>query len=174
MAYRVLFVDGERNVLNGLSRMLRDQRKIWEMHFVQGAEEALSLIQSMDIDLVISDISMPGKDGLNLLSTLRNREQTRDTPFLMLAGLNDRGLKRKALDLGATDLLNKPANHEDLIARINSMLRLKVYQDEIKAQNDLLDQKVKKRTTELEAARLDLIWRLGKAAEYRDTDTRAV
>jgi putative two-component system response regulator len=50
-------------------------------------------------------------------------------------------------------------------------LRLKAYQDEIKAQNVLLDQKVKERTAELEYARLDLIWRLGKAAEYRDTDT---
>jgi putative two-component system response regulator len=51
------------------------------------------------------------------------------------------------------------------------MLRLKSYHDEIKAQNDLLDRKVKERTVDLEAARLDLIWRLGRAAEYRDTDT---
>jgi putative two-component system response regulator len=151
--------------------MLREHRRIWEMYFVQGVEDALEIIQSMDIDLVISDISMPGRDGFDLLSFIKNTQKTRDIPFLMLTGLNEYVLKRKALDLGATDLLSKPTSHEDLVARINSMLRLKAYQDEIKAQNVLLDQKVKERTAELEYARLDLIWRLGKAAEYRDTDT---
>ena len=171
MPRRILFVDDELNVLNGLARTLRHKRKIWEMHFARGVEEALRFVETMDLDVVISDISMPGRDGFALLSIIRNREKTKDLPFLMLTGLNDSRLKRKALDLGATDLLNKPADPEDLLARINNMLRLKAYQDEIKAQNALLDQKIKDRTAELEASRLDLIWRLGRTAEHRDTDT---
>lgn len=168
---RILFVDDEPNILKGLSRMLRDKRIIWQMYFVQGVKEALEILQATEIDVVISDISMPVRNGFDLLSTIRSSPTSRDIPFLMLTGLNEHGLKRKALDQGATDLLNKPANREDLVARIKSMLRLKNYQDKIKTHNASLDQKVKERTAELEFTRLELIWRLGRAAEYRDTDT---
>lgn len=171
MNNRILFVDDEANILRAMERMLRNHRGVWEMHFVQGVEEAIEKLLSLEFDVVISDISMPGRDGFDLLATTRGQERTRDIPFLIVTGLNDADLKRKALDLGATDLLNKPVIHEDLIARINSMLRIKAQQDEIKARNLILDHKVRQRTAELELARLDLIWRLGRAAEYRDTDT---
>ncbi|MBI9088798.1 MAG: response regulator [Desulfobacterium sp.] len=160
--FRILFVDDEPNILKGLSRMLRNQHGRWKMFFVQNVEDALEIIHFN---------AVPGRDGFDLLSIIRNTERTHDVPVLMLTGLNDRCLKRKALDLGATDLLNKPADPEDLVARIKSMLRLKAYQNEIKAQNALLARKVKERTAELEFARIDLIWRLGRAAEYRDTTT---
>ena len=171
MSNKILFVDDDSNILKMLERTLRNQREIWEMYFVGSVDEALDLLQSVDIDVVISDISMPKRDGFDLLSTIRNTEHTCDIPVLILTGLNARDLKRKSLDLGATDLLNKPTDREDLVARINSMLRIKLYQDEIKRQNEHLEQRVQARTSELEAARLDLIWCLGKAAEYRDTDT---
>jgi response regulator RpfG family c-di-GMP phosphodiesterase len=134
-------------------------------------DQALAMIENSAFDLVISDISMPGRNGFDLLSIIRNTEETREVPVLMVTGLNERGLKSRALDMGASDLLHKPFEREDLVARIKSMLCLKQYQDEIKSQNLLLDQKVRERTAELERARLELIWRLGKAAEYRDTDT---
>ncbi|MBI9092879.1 MAG: response regulator [Desulfobacterium sp.] len=169
--FKILFVDDEPNILNALSRMLRHKRTMWEMYFVQGVEEALEILRTKEIDVVISDISMPVRDGFDLLTTIRSTTELCDIPFLMLTGLDETDLKRKALDLGATDLLNKPANREDLIARINNMLRIKAYQDEIRAQNVRLDLKVKERTAELESTRLELIWRLGRAAEYRDTDT---
>jgi len=58
-----------------------------------------------------------------------------------------------------------------LLARIQSALRLKSYQDELKTQRENLKQKVREQTIELEESRLDIIWRLAKAAEYRDQDT---
>ena len=73
--------------------------------------------------------------------------------------------------MGATDLLNKPVIQEDLIARLRSALRLKSFQDDLKAHNDLLEQKVKDRTAQVEESRLDILFRLGKAAEYRDEET---
>ena len=57
------------------------------------------------------------------------------------------------------------------MARLRSVLHLKACQDELKCQNELLEQKVRERTRQLEASRLDIIWRLGKAAEFRDEDT---
>lgn len=171
MTKRILFVDDEPNILKGLKRTLLGQKKIWDMHFATNANAALDVLLSKPFDVVVSDVSMPGRNGFDLLSTIRKTDKIHDIPVLMLTGLEDNSLKRKALDLGATDLLSKPAQLEDLMARINSMLRIKTYQDQIKKHNASLEQKVTQRTTELEAARIDLIWRLGMAAEYRDTDT---
>jgi len=114
---------------------------------------------------------MPGKSGFDLLRQLRGQDATSDIPVLIVTGSNQTTLKREALDLGATDLLFKPVEREDLIVRVNNMLRMKHQQDQIKEQNRLLDKKVKERTLELENSHLDLIWRLAKVAECRDQDT---
>lgn len=171
MMPKLLFVDDEPNSLRGIQRILRRQRKAWEMYFAENVDEALSLFQSIHFDAVITDISMPGKDGFELLRFVRNQKQNNHIPVLMMTGLNERYLKSKSLDMGATDLFNKPVEPEDLIARIKNMLKLKYYQDMVEKQKDQLEEKVKKRTLELEAANIDLVWRLAKVAEYRDTDT---
>lgn len=168
---RILFVDDEQNFLEGMRRMLRAQDGVWDMDFIANAYAAFDQICKTGYDAIVSDIKMPCMDGFELLGKIRNTEWTKDIPVLILTGSNENHLKQRALDLGATDLLNKPVNREDLIARLRSMLRLKSYQDEITAQNALLDRKVRERTLELEETRLDIIWRLAKMAEFRDYDT---
>ena len=168
---KVLFVDDEPNFLNGIRRMLRSQRDDWSMEFVNGVEEALERCSETEFDTVVSDVNMPGKTGLDLLRALRGDERTRAIPIIILTGNAETDLKRQALDLGATDLLSKPVGHEDLVARLRSVLRLKEYQDELRDQNEYLEQRVKERTAELENARRDIIWRLAKAGEFRDEET---
>ncbi|MBN2211372.1 MAG: response regulator [Sedimentisphaerales bacterium] len=167
----ILFVDDDPAFLHGLRRLLFAQRKVWEMNFVLSADEALEETLQQHYDLIISDVSMPGKDGFELLGMLREREQTQDIPVIILTGGDELSYKRRALDMGATDLLNKPVSQEDLVARIWSALRLKSYQDELKQQKSLLENKVQERTAELEDSRLEIIWRLAKAGEYRDKET---
>ncbi|MBU0719276.1 MAG: response regulator [Planctomycetes bacterium] len=171
MKKRILFVDDEPNVLEGLRRMLRGHRGRWDMSFVCTADEALDQIRQTPPDVVVSDVMMPGKDGFALLTELRESGHAKDIPVVMLTGVDAADVKRRALTLGATDLLNKPVEAEDLIARLQSVLRLKSYQDELKAQNEILDRRVQERTAELAASRLDIIWRLARAAEFRDEDT---
>ena len=171
MKRRILFVDDEPNFLDGLRRMLSRQRQIWDMHFVNGVDEAEGKMREMDFDAVVSDVMMPLRDGFSLLASIRETERTKDVPVIMLTGLKERDLKRRALEMGATDLLNKPVEQEDLVVRLDSVLRLKSYQDEIKAQNALLEQKVRERTRQLMDSRLEIIWRLGATAEFRDEET---
>jgi len=168
MKKQILFVDDEPNFLEGLRRMLRSQCEVWDMSFVSNAYTAFDKISKTGFDAIVVDVKMPCMDGFELLAKIRGTEWTKDIPVLVLTGSNESHLKRQALDLGATDLLNKPVVKEDLEARINSMLRLKSYQDRIISQNLLLERKVKERTLELEESRLDIIWRLGKIAEFRD------
>jgi putative two-component system response regulator len=171
MKRRILFVDDEPGVLDGLRRMLRAYRCRWEMSFVRSATEALDQIAHAPFDVVVSDVMMPGKDGFEFLADLRDSEHTRDIPVVMLTAANDRGLKRRALDLGAADLLNKPIELEDLVARLQSVLRLKSHQDQLRNHNEILEHEVEQRTAELASSRIDIIWRLGKAAEFRDQET---
>ena len=171
MKRRILFVDDEPNVLDGLRRMLRAERDRWDMSFVDGVDPALDELRAADFDAVVSDVNMPGKDGFSLLAEMRTDERTRDIPVIILTGRSEGDIKRQALDLGAADLLNKPVDPQDLIARLRSAIRLKGYQDELKDQNAVLERKVEERTADLVDSRLDIIWRLGKAAEYRDEET---
>ncbi len=167
----ILFVDDAPLVLDSLRRMLRGQRGVWEMTFCHAPETAWELLQDRNFDAAVVDVKMPGIDGLQLLDRMQSTETTKHIPVVMLTGLLDRALKHEALNLGATDLLNKPVEPEDLLARLQNALRLKAYQDELQASNDLLEQHVAERTEELFHSRMDIVWRLAKAAEHRDTET---
>ena len=171
MRQRILFVDDDLGMLVGLRRMLRCHRHRWDMTFVDSVDEALSQMERVEFDAVVTDVMMPGKDGFYLLTQLRTVEGKTDIPVVMLTGAFESDLKRRALEHGASDLLNKPVAPEDLAARLNSALRLKSYQDQLKRHSQILEEEVRERTAELAASRLDIIWRLGKAAEYRDKET---
>ena len=138
--HTILFVDDELSVLDALRRALHGQHDVWNMHFAQSVDEALEKAHAMSFDAIVTDVTMPERDGLDLLATLQGADPTSDIPVVILTGLGDVDLKRRALELGAVDLLSKPIIAEDLIARLRSVLRLKSYQDELKAHNETLAQ----------------------------------
>lgn len=168
---QIVFVDDEQRLLDMYRLMLRKQADIWEMYFFADSRTAWEFVQQFAVDAVVTDVSMPHLNGLELVERMRSHPATCDVPVTMLSGLGDVGLKRQVLDLGATDLLNKPMQAQDLIARLRSMLRLKSAEDELKRRNHDLEEIIRKRTKELRQSRLQIIWRLGKAAEFRDEGT---
>jgi len=171
MGKTILFVDDEPYCVQGLRRLLHQYCPEWQTCSGQSVDEALENIARVSFDAIVSDIRMPGKDGFELLRILKSTPKTQDIPVVILTGSGETTLKRKALEMGAADLLNKPVCAEDLLARLRNVLRLKDAQDELKLQNETLDRKVRERTAELEASRRDVIWRLGLAAEYRNEET---
>ena len=70
---RILFVDDESCILDGIRRLLRAERSRWEMHFASGGEEALKACEHLSFDVVVSDMRMPGMDGATLLGHVRDR-----------------------------------------------------------------------------------------------------
>lgn len=171
MKSRILFVDDSRQVLDSLQRMLREKAGVWSTTCCDDPCRAWDLLQTVPFDAVVLDVKMPRLSGLELLQRMKAADRICDVPAVMLTGLGDRDLKRKALQLGAADLLSKPTEAEDLIARIESVLRIKFYEDQLKEHNVRLEQEVRERTAELFRSRLDVVWRLGKAAEHRDNET---
>ncbi len=80
----VLFVDDEPNILSGLRRMLRPMRREWNMHFADSGWEALRIMAEKPIDVIVSDMRMPGMDGVELLQEVRRRYP--NTVCLALSG----------------------------------------------------------------------------------------
>lgn len=114
---------------------------------------------------------MPHRDGLELLEHVKATDSLKYIPVIMLTGNTDFTVKKKALDLGATDFLQKPCDSVELVVRLQNVLALKNFHDEIRAQNETLDALVRKRTLELEQSRRSIIHCLAKAAEQRDVET---
>lgn len=171
MTSRVLLVDDEPNVLRGLQRVLSDDASDWDVRTATGTEEALAALRQENYDVVVTDANMPGRDGFALLAELRGAPETRNIPIIIVTGRNEDDDKRRALEMGAVDLLTKPVHPQDLLARLRSAVRLKAYEDHLRDQNAILEQKVAERTAELTDSRLDIIWKLGKAGEHRDEQT---
>ncbi|HBD08346.1 MAG TPA: two-component system response regulator, partial [Syntrophobacteraceae bacterium] len=152
-------------------RALHSHQGAWNISFLTRAKAALAHLADHEVDTIVTDVQMPEMDGFELIRQIREERGRLDIPIIVVTGLGDAALKRRALDLGATDLLSKPVSREDLIARVQSALRIKWQQDELKAYSEGLERLVAERTLELADSRLDVLWRLGKAAEYRDKDT---
>lgn len=121
MKRQLLFVDDEPNVLSGLRRMLRGQRKVWEMHFACGGEEALELLNNQPIDVIVSDMRMPGIDGAELLT--RVSQLYPHTIRLVLSGQSEQEKIFRAIG-PAHQFLSKPCDPDLLIQTIERAVGL--------------------------------------------------
>ena len=115
MKTRILFVDDEANVLSGLRRMLRNQRKQWEMGFANSGAEALEMMANEPFDVVVSDMRMPGIDGAELLTRISRLYP--NTVRLVLSGQSEHEKIFRAIG-PAHQFLSKPCEPESLIRTI--------------------------------------------------------
>jgi two-component system OmpR family response regulator len=116
---RILVVDDEE----ALRDMLGDALRLSNFEVFEAADgsSALSVLQQQQVDLIISDVNMPGMDGYEMLSHLRG--QGNDTPAIMLTARRERQDVTKGLKLGADDYVTKPFGLEELILRVTAVLR---------------------------------------------------
>ena len=108
---RILFVDDEPNVLDGLRRMLRPMRKEWEMAFAPGGEEALDALAEKHFDVVVSDMRMPGMDGAQLLTEVKQRHP--EIVRIVLSGHSEKETVLRSVG-PAHQYLAKPCDPEQL------------------------------------------------------------
>jgi putative two-component system response regulator len=135
------------------------------------ATQAIPLIRQEHPDVVLLDIMMPEISGLEILQQLRSEQEFEDLPVIILTAANDSETKFKALDLGATEFLGKPVDAAELQTRLRNVLTIKANQDRLKNYAWELELEVAVRTTELAEAYREMVYRLAKVGEYRDSDT---
>ncbi len=122
MARRVLFVDDEPNILDGIKRMLRPYRQDWEMMFATSGALALEQLDKVPVDVVISDVMMPGMNGVELLSLVA--DQHPGTARIILSGHMNKELAARSIG-PAHQYLTKPCRADDLVASISSVCDLR-------------------------------------------------
>ncbi len=108
---RILFVDDESKILDGIRRMLRADRERWDMQFAVGGEAALQAFEAAPFDVIVSDMRMPGMDGATLLSHIRDRFP--GTARIVLSGYSEGGMATRAIPV-AHRFLTKPCDGVEL------------------------------------------------------------
>lgn len=119
---RILFVDDEPNILQGLKRMLRPMRNEWETHFAGGADEALEVMAGGDFDVVVTDMRMPGKDGAALLEAVRERHP--ETARIILSGHAEQEMAIRSV-AATHQFLAKPCDADTLRTTVQRTCRLR-------------------------------------------------
>lgn len=169
-AAKIMIVDDEPVTMKVVRRYLREAGYA-SFVITDRSQDALELVASERPDVVLLDLLMPVVGGLEILRRLRGNEEFAAMPVIILTAADDQDLKRAALELGAIDFLHKPVDPVDLVPRVRNVLAVKAYQDHLQNYARELEHQVRQRTAELEASRLDVIYCLARAAEYRDNDT---
>ncbi len=165
---KLISIDDTRNnllMIEALSE--RIGLKVWS--YVNPVE-ALEVLRYEAFDIVIVDYMMPEMDGLEFIR--RFREKDGQTPVIMITAAEDNDdLQLKALDVGATDFLNKPINGPIFQARISNLLKLKKSMNLIHDRAKLLKYEVDAATREIHEHEQEVLQILGKLSEYNDPET---
>jgi len=158
----VLIVDDVPENIDVLNGILHGDYKIKVA--LNGAKALAIAASEQPPDLILLDIMMPEMDGYEVCRRLKGDYTTRKIPVIFVTAKGEIEDETKGFELGAVDYITKPVSPPIVRARVRTQLAL--YD-----QNRLLEAKVRQRTAELNETRLQIIQRLGRAAEYKDNET---
>jgi DNA-binding NtrC family response regulator len=151
----VLVVDDEDTIRNLLKTRL--SREGWEVHVASNAQEAEGVIKSKEIGVMITDLKMPGKDGLTLMKWVK--ETSPHTRVIMITGHGDKDVAVKALRSGSTDYLEKPFDTDELAHTVKRCLR----ESQLESENQDLVARLEARVQRVEGKSEDKYWYVSKA-----------
>jgi putative two-component system response regulator len=168
---RILIVEDESANVELLKRVLR-RAGFTNLFATLDPREAVPLFRECAPDLVLLDLWMPHLDGFEVLARLRAEvDAATYLPVLVVSADMTPEAKSRALSQGAKDFLLKPYDLVEVLLRIRNLLETRLLYRELQRQNEVLEQRVRERTRELEEAQIEVIDRLARAAEYRDQTT---
>ncbi len=120
MKKHILVVDDEIGALTLIGIML--ERGGFGVLKAKDAKSALGVLDQNTPDMIILDVMMPGMDGIELCRVIRGRQDTGQTPILILSARGDAESIMRGIEAGANDYLPKPILHHDLVAKVRNML----------------------------------------------------
>jgi putative two-component system response regulator len=168
---RILVVDDTESHVLLLRKILKGAGYL-SVATTTNSEEAADLYKEFQPELVVLDLHMRPIDGFQVLDQLKALEPADSyVPALMMTALNDPDVLNRALERGARDFLNKPFDRVEALTRIRNMIEVRMLHQRVRESNRALEDTVRDRTREIRETRLEVIRRLGRAAEYRDNET---
>lgn len=165
----VIVDDNETNLalMAGLARAAQPD----EVRTYLDPREALQATLAEGADLLVVDYLMPHMDGIAFIEALRQSRPHKDLPIVMVTAAEERSVRRRALEAGATDFLQKPVDAMEMKLRLTNLAALRQARNLLNDRAALLGAEVKAATQALRSAAGELITRLAQAAEFRDPDT---
>jgi len=151
---KVLIVDDEPRNQRILFETLED---LVELKAASSGEEALSLIEEFQPDLILLDIMLPGVDGYEVCKAVRANGKTSFTKVLLISGKAMIDERLKGYEVGADDYMTKPFVSEELLAKVKVFLRLTLVERHLNDLNIRLDEKVHEKTQQLLESEAKLI-----------------
>lgn len=130
MNVKILVVDDNSRNVRLLSDILEDEN--YTVYSTGDGLSVLEMANRIKPDIILLDIMMPGLDGFGVCRLLKKDFDTKDIPVIMVTAKTDGADVKKALELGAFDYIKKPMDETEVIARVQSALRFKQYQDKLK------------------------------------------
>lgn len=184
---RILIVDDQDVNVALLVRILR-KAGYSDIRTTTDPTQVAGLWDSFSPDILLLDLSMPDLDGFGVMQQLGPRFDARNgdyVPILVLTADDSPKTKKKALTVGAKDFLTKPFDHAEVVLRVKNLLETRFLHVELKQHNEVLEDRVRERTTELweavnqleqsrhelQMSREETVRRLSIAAEFRDNET---
>ncbi len=117
--YNVLVVEDDANILKLMS--IRLKKSGFNVLQAENAKEALDVIHSGDADIMVADVMMPGMDGFRLVEKIR--EEGNRMPIILATAKESLEDKKEGFNCGADDYMVKPIEHEELVLRINALIK---------------------------------------------------
>ena len=167
---RILIVDDEPVNLKLLDRLLSGQG-YQNLVLVDDPREVLARYREMQPDLILLDINMPHLDGYQVMEQLKALNDPLLPPIVILTAQQGKDFLLRALVGGARDFIAKPFDRNELLMRVRNLLDAQLAHRLMYDQKRVLEDMVRERTEELHRTRLQVVQKLGKAAEYRDEET---
>ncbi|MGN7612134.1 response regulator [Magnetococcales bacterium HHB-1] len=165
----ILVVDDTPDNLSLLRGVLHEQYRV---KIANSGEKALKIAHMGALpDLVLLDIMMPEMDGFEVCRHLQEDARTRDIPIIFLTAKTEIKDEQQGFELGAVDYIHKPISVPILLARVETHLKLKASQDQLKNQNAILEEKVQLRVRQLAQLQDVTMAAMGTLAEFRDPET---
>jgi putative two-component system response regulator len=163
----VLIVDDLAIVRLSLKHILT--KSGYRCHEAEDVSNALAVLDSESIDLVLCDIQMPGASGLDLVKALKHRIP--DTSVIMVSSLEDAETAIECLQRGAFGYVLKPYQPREILIQVNGALRRRMLEIAFRDREAELAQKVREQTVEIRDSREEIAFRLITASEHRDNET---
>ena len=180
---KILIVDDDK-----MNRLLLDtilSRMSYRVSEAFDGSDCLEKAVTLRPDLILMDVEMPGMNGLDVTRQLKNNEETKNIPVMIISAYDELPDRVRAVEAGAEDFISKPVEQIILKAKVKSLLKIKEYNDNIHNYQKTLEREVEKKTASLKQAlddlqsasdklrlySMDTILRLSQAAEYKDPET---
>jgi len=162
--------DTEANLLL-LERILKNAG-FTDLVTISDPREVIPKLKERRPDIICLDLQMPHIDGFGVMELLDEEVGLEEyLPIIVLTADITPETKLRALGAGAKDFLTKPYDRDEATLRVKNLLETRLLHLQLQGMNDVLEQKVEERTSELLAARQEILDRLALAAEHRDDDT---